>query len=49
LLKKALDKGEISLVSYLTELSVYYESIDKLLEADREMNKACVELTQFSK
>ena len=47
LLKKALDKGEISLITYILELSIYYESINKLLEAERELNKTIAELNQF--
>ena len=47
LLKKALDKGEISLINYITELSLYYESVNKLLELEKEMNKTLAELHQF--
>ncbi|MBC8319160.1 MAG: TolC family protein [Bacteroidetes bacterium] len=47
LLKKALDKGEISLISYILELSIYYESVNKLLELEREMNKTLAELNQY--
>jgi outer membrane protein TolC len=44
LLKKALDKGEISLIEYLLELSLYYENTNKLLELERDLNKVVVEL-----
>lgn len=47
LLKKALDKGEISLSGYLYELSVYYASTDKLLEMERDLNKSIAELQRF--
>jgi hypothetical protein len=47
LLKIALDKGEISLISYIIELSLYYESVNRLLELDRDMNKALAELNQY--
>jgi cobalt-zinc-cadmium efflux system outer membrane protein len=47
LLKKALDKGEISLINYIFELSIYYESVIKLLELEREMNKTLAELNQY--
>ncbi len=47
LLKKALDKGEISLITYILELSIYYESINKLLETERELSKSIAELNQF--
>lgn len=47
LLKKALVKGEISLINYLVELSIYYESMNKLLELERELNKTAAELKRF--
>lgn len=47
LLKKALDKGEISLIDYILELSIYYESVNKLLESERELNKTLAELNQY--
>lgn len=47
LLKKALDKGEISLIDYIMELSIYYENVNKMLELNRDMNKAVAELNQY--
>lgn len=47
LLKKALDQGEISLIDYMQELSIYYESVSKLLEMERELNKDLAELNQY--
>lgn len=47
LLKKALDKGEISLINYILELSVYYESVNKLLELERGLNNTAAELDQY--
>lgn len=47
LLKKALDKGEISLINYMLELSIYYESVNNLLELERDMNKVIAELNQY--
>ena len=47
LLKKALDKGEISLIDYILELSIYYESVNKLLEFERNLNKVVAELSQY--
>ncbi|OFY51060.1 MAG: hypothetical protein A2W85_05495 [Bacteroidetes bacterium GWF2_41_31] len=47
LLRKALDKGEISLINYMLELSIYYESVNNLLELDRDLNKAIAELNQY--
>lgn len=47
LLKKALDKGEISLINYILELSIYYESVDNLLELKRDMNITIAELNRY--
>lgn len=45
--KKALDQGEISLINYMVEFSLYYESVNKLLELERDMNKTMAELNQY--
>lgn len=47
LLIKALDLGEISLIDYMLELSIYYESVNTLLEMERDLNKTYAELNQF--
>lgn len=47
LARKALDAGEISLIDYLVELSLYYESEDTLLELENELNKVSAELFQY--
>ena len=47
LLKKALDKGEISLINYMVELSIYYQSLNKFLELERDFNKTVAELKQY--
>lgn len=47
LLKKSLDKGQMSLINYLLELSVYYETIDKYLETERDYQLAVAELRQW--
>lgn len=47
LLKKALDGGEISLIDYLLELSVYFESKTKVLEMEKELRNTLAELNQF--
>lgn len=47
-LKTALDKGEISLINYITEFSFYYESISNLLSLERDLNMINAELNQFS-
>jgi outer membrane protein TolC len=47
LAKKALDQGEISLINYIFEFSLYYESVNKLLELERDMNKTMAELNRY--
>ncbi len=47
LLREALDGGEISLIDYILELSIYYESVDNLLAMERELNSTIAELNQF--
>ena len=47
LLKKALGKGGISLIDYILELSIYYESVSNLLELKRDMNKTIAVLNQY--
>ena len=46
-LDKALEKGEITLTDYILELSIYYSSLSNLLETEKEMNRAVIELYQF--
>ena len=46
-LDKALAYGEISLTDYILELTNFYSSIDKLLEAELEMNRSIAELNQY--
>lgn len=47
LLKKAFDKGEITLINYILELSIYYKSVDNLLILDRDLNSTLAELNQY--
>ena len=47
LLKKALEMGEISLIEYLYENSIYYDSVDRLFELERDLNKAVAELKLY--
>ncbi len=49
LLKMALDKGQLSLINYLLELSVYYETVDKYLETARDYQLAVAELQQWER
>ncbi len=45
LLKKALDAGEISLLDYIVEMGLYYNTVDLALEAERDYQKAFAELS----
>lgn len=47
LLKKALDKGEISLIDYMQEHAIYYENIYRKLEIEKELHKTVAELNQY--
>jgi len=47
LLKKALDKGEITLIDYILELSIYYGSVNKLLELEKDLSRTLAELYQY--
>ncbi|HLN53344.1 MAG TPA: TolC family protein [Lentimicrobium sp.] len=46
-LRKAFDSGEISLIEYLTELSFYYESMDRLLKIEREAGIVAADLLYY--
>jgi outer membrane protein TolC len=45
LLKKALDAGEISLLDYILEMGLYYDTITRALEAERDYQRAFAELS----
>jgi outer membrane protein TolC len=47
LIEKALDKGEITLIDYMLELSFYYESVNNLLELEKELNSTFAELERY--
>lgn len=47
LLVRAWEEGEISLTSYLLELSYYYTSIDKLMEMELELHKTLALLNRY--
>ena len=47
LLKKALDKGEISLIEYLMELALYYESYSKMFDLQKDFNNIIAELYSY--
>lgn len=44
MLEKALKQGQITLIEYLLELSVFYQSHETLLEMQRDLNLAVAEL-----
>ncbi|MGC9354129.1 MAG: TolC family protein, partial [Mariniphaga sp.] len=47
LLKKALDAGEISLIDYLMELSLYYDTMDNILSMKNELHQALAGLYYY--
>lgn len=47
LLKKAFEKGQLSLINYLLELSTYYQTIDQYMEKEKEYQLALAELQQW--
>lgn len=47
LLRKALDQGQLPLINYLQELTVYYETVDQYMETERDFQLAVGELRQW--
>jgi cobalt-zinc-cadmium efflux system outer membrane protein len=47
LLKKALDAGELSLIEYMLEQTLYYETNDKFLSLENELNQIAAGLYFF--
>ncbi|GAA5576383.1 hypothetical protein Pgin01_01359 [Porphyromonas gingivalis] len=45
LLKKALDAGEISLLDYIVEMGLYYDTVSRAMEAERDYQQAFAELS----
>ncbi len=45
LLKKALDAGEMSLLEYIVEMGLYYDSVNRLLTAERDFQLAYAQLS----
>jgi outer membrane protein TolC len=45
LLKKALDTGEISLLDYIVEIGLYYDTVNRALETEKDYQKAFAELS----
>lgn len=46
LLSKALDAGEITLLEYMIELGLYYENVNRTLEAERDFYQSVARLTE---
>ncbi|NQU53239.1 MAG: TolC family protein [Bacteroidetes bacterium] len=47
LLKKALDAGELSLIEYILELTLYYETTHKFISVENELNQLAASLYFF--
>ena len=47
LLQKALYNGELSLAEYYLELTVYYESFNRLLDIEKSLNETVIELFRY--
>ena len=45
LLKKALDAGEISILDYIIEIGLYYNTVNQMLQAELDYQKAFAELS----
>ncbi len=48
LLEKSFSMGEISISEYLLEISIYYDSISRLLETERELHKEVAGMMIYS-
>lgn len=47
LLQTALNKGQLSLIEYIMEQTLYYDAVNRTLEAERDMQQAAAELRQW--
>lgn len=47
LLQKAFEKGQMSLITFLQELTVYYETMDMYMETQRDYQLAIAQLQQW--
>ena len=47
LLKKAFDAGQISILNYVIEIGLYYDTVNQTLEAERDYMKALAELSAY--
>jgi outer membrane protein TolC len=48
LLQTALDGGQISLIEYIMEQTIYYEAISRALEAEKDLQQTVAELIQYN-
>lgn len=48
LLERAFESGEMGLITYLQELSYYYQGVDLLLETERDLGRSLTELYRYS-
>ena len=46
-LMKAEGQGEISIIEYITEIDLFYENLEKTLEAERDYQQALASLTSM--
>jgi len=44
---KALEAGEISMIDYLMELTVYYESFNNMIEINKDLHQTVAELKRY--
>jgi outer membrane protein TolC len=49
LLQTALEKGQISLIEYIMEQTIYYEAVSRALEAERDLQQAVAELMLYDR
>ncbi|MDD4554337.1 MAG: TolC family protein [Bacteroidales bacterium] len=47
LLRKALDQGEISLITFLSERSLYYQGVDEMLAMEHDLNILWARLMKY--
>lgn len=46
-LNSALESGDISLLDYLTEIALYYDTVDQTLSTERDLQNTIAELTAY--
>lgn len=48
LLRKAFEKGKMSLITYLQELAIYYDTVDLYMETERDYQLAIAQLERWA-